>query len=987
MESEDSSEYTSQDSSSRRCIISSCVSPSPTKRRKSSIPNHPTTHVCTRALKTNPESLSDYNNHENPCIFPSHSDVHDDHSFSSSNVFCDKSSDVDSCSNSNVTTDLYQYPPLPPPATATDNDNHENSLSLDEPFTIAPNPGPSQHQLQPNPNFTSDQYQYPPLPPPNPYTYPYSYQPNQHPNEYQYPDPYPNHYIKNHYPTPTDIHISQPVPENPTNANPFATPVPNPGLNTEDQTIATAIRIGLLDLIRTFQSNGTKTNEDSDFLVKLGTVMVYGGLKKRYQAVILRKWLIGLGYSYTLCAKIMKIAKSLEDNTNTRNTFHSTVKALSKRKLRKNASSEIAKSYIDEFCHDDNNPHQIDSNDKKMTIRDGVSHPRRIWDGYYNYNKKYQSFLKSQQYTRFCNDHPDLSIGRTIFHSHICPCLKNPTKQSCVDIIMSGIDQYLKTMREILRTNLCFRRTLETCDCEHCKKRKDDDKPSLATVFLSMNARMVIESTCCEAVDHPDLSVGVGSSKLCPKFVPWNCVFQDVDDDDDIGDGSCTNCGLDFIFECDTISEMCGEDFELYKCSEWTERKLKSRTQWELHSHELTFDELAESLNVQMKRARRHWVTYQWSDHALRRIREAIDPDKAMTICTDFAATMNLEATLSDNSAVPMHGVLAIYFCYSGHRCVDIIENEQVMDVKQLIRTEVFQFIGDCKSVGKSHDHRFHTECLTKILLENERKRNPKVMRKIDDSGNEYEEYIPFTYYIETDNCPNQYKCRQNLIFIASICSDLLNKVFPGRKISIQHVFAQKYRFKGNWDGEGGVTKSTLKRAEESNIRSFDSISAYLNSVKILAFDSKEISPEKDNTSTINRRKFYLVTSCENVWIDALERGVDEKDMVWVERENSRLLLDATKRLEGTTKYFHFRGSDESVQRSVRLREKQNVGGRDVMRMVNKDVVCYPVFTSRIPCGCDLCLCGNFQDCVYLEKRGGVPVEPHWMRKNEEGSS
>ena len=223
---------------------------------------------------------------------------------------------------------------------------------------------------------------------------------------------------------------------------------------------------------------------------------------------------------------------------------------------------------------------------------------------------------------------------------------------------------------------------------------------------------------------------------------------------------------------------------------EWKQRDTTGRKQWELHKQDLTFEQLLGSLTIALKRARRHWVTYRWSDHAIRRLRECIDPERAMTIATDFAATMNMEASLKDNSSIPVHGVLAIYFCYSGHHDAEYTTDDGSLEMKTLINTEVFQFIGDSTSKGKSHDHRYHTQCLLKIIKENEKKCIPK--RRRDGS------YVPFTYYIESDNCGAQYKCRQNFIFIASVCNDILNKLYPpGRNIRIEHVFAQKFRFKG----------------------------------------------------------------------------------------------------------------------------------------------------------------------------------------------
>ena len=57
-----------------------------------------------------------------------------------------------------------------------------------------------------------------------------------------------------------------------------------------------------------------------------------------------------------------------------------------------------------------------------------------------------------------------------------------------------------------------------------------------------------------------------------------------------------------------------------------------------------------------------------------------------------------------------------------------------------------------------------------------------------------------------TDNCPTQYKCRQNFWKVAS--SGTTNNSV------IIHKFAQKFRFKGPWDATGKLVKQAIQNNE-----------------------------------------------------------------------------------------------------------------------------------------------------------------------------
>ena len=93
------------------------------------------------------------------------------------------------------------------------------------------------------------------------------------------------------------------------------------------------------------------------------------------------------------------------------------------------------------------------------------------------------------------------------------------------------------------------------------------------------------------------------------------------------------------------------------------------------------------------------------------------------------------------------------------------------------------------------------------------------------------------------------------------------------------------------------------------------------------------------------------------------------EDIVWVEREKKENMYDATKPIPGTKSYFQFRGT----------------GGCEEVIAKGKKRIAYPVYTSHIPCACDVCLAGGFDHCQYLEKRGGVTKHLMEEKKGGEG--
>ena len=97
---------------------------------------------------------------------------------------------------------------------------------------------------------------------------------------------------------------------------------------------------------------------------------------------------------------------------------------------------------------------------------------------------------------------------------------------------------------------------------------------------------------------------------------------------------------------------------------------------------------------------------------------------------------------------------------------------------------------------AKKNDNVFHNACQTYIIRYYDKQR-----------CNDGLPPIPFNI-TWSDNCPTQYRCRQNFYHVAKSSSQTNHKL-----ITI-HKFAQKYQFKGSWDATGKTIKMMILHNE-----------------------------------------------------------------------------------------------------------------------------------------------------------------------------
>eukprot|EP00979_Chaetoceros_neogracilis_P013978 scaffold4283_cov133-Chaetoceros_neogracile.AAC.1 len=543
--------------------------------------------------------------------------------------------------------------------------------------------------------------------------------------------------------------------------------------------------------------------------------------------------------------------------------------------------------------------------------------------------------------------------------------------------------------------------------------------------FLFIRGRSlsdIIESTCCPKEPQDSLRSAQVGEEAVPKFVQFQCV-----ETNNRHVPCCTSCGtrnvfkdleccplidrdrpregqlsMDSAYSCDTIvsDHKCsnGEPTKLvgektYKCRVWVTVKIQNSTskQQELHELNLTWRQLHYRMEQHLKVARLHYVEKKRNSWAMKLLKTNGDPKKMCTILTDFAATVNLRADQTDNASVDGHAVLQVFMKYFGWKKVpydglddegDGIEKEHVLS-----RCESLQFIGPTKGKGKHSDHTFHRTCLRRVITDHERSREVE----LDEAG----EPRLFTYFVVTDNCPNQYKCRHTFLSNAQI-----TELFPNRKIRIVQVFAALYGFKGIHDAEGGTSKRALTQFEVNlQMRSETAFKAFINLSDHMSIDEwklrnglsvGQLCADRDwriiqkSISSIDKRIYFYVTPNQADY-ENRRAEVENQDELDIEYKNRIMFVDRSaatlakhdpgtgNHLVETTKNYcfigpsapdHFLTDPPTQQREVALEE--TVTNEPQQKAV------YKIRYLRRTCGCLHCRTGIEEQCAFRNFTGPV---------------
>ena len=303
-----------------------------------------------------------------------------------------------------------------------------------------------------------------------------------------------------------------------------------------------------------------------------------------------------------------------------------------------------------EFCHSDDSS-SIDSNSRKIITIDGIPHVGRVWLAK-TIDEQYQMFLVSDVLQNMTTQEPQFHVpSKSFFYHNRCPCVSVPVLQSCVDIRMSKCMHYIRALGKVIRRP-DMKMMLESCSCEQQKNIKSEQWQT----YLSSRVEDLVEVSCCNRIEHPHLTYGVGSGARVPKLLKWDCV-----------NNVCAVCGVDTKLQMKTCeilsnSELVIDVLEWINAPRQGMKKGKQNTQLELGLQKVAVKDVVDRLRDALVVCRIHMAQYQWRD-TMRKI-DTIMSDKNLHRCimTDFGATLDLSAAEKDNSSVDSHAVICIFF-------------------------------------------------------------------------------------------------------------------------------------------------------------------------------------------------------------------------------------------------------------------------------------------------------------------------------------
>jgi hypothetical protein len=343
-----------------------------------------------------------------------------------------------------------------------------------------------------------------------------------------------------------------------------------------------------------------------------------------------------------------------------------------------------------------------------------------------------------------------------------------PTGESCVDSQTSGMQHLMAALKEGLNKLSEADRTIIS---------RLPGYASLLNALQKGRAVDMIDACCCPRREQKEFAIH--ENDPVPSLLQIKC-----------GNGQCNQCGFQRrfgrIFTHDLVA--CSEI--LLKVFVWDNadrqginKSNKQNTQLELTEKEMTIRELLILFQQKIHTCLNHVFKIEWMN-AVRAFDIHNVGHNNIVVMTDFAATLDLKATETVNCSVDAHAFLCNFVIISNRR--DATVRDRVLSMNDC---DVFQYFGSTMSKGKKNDYVTHIACLEDIIK--------RYKREFEERQHE----LTFAI-VWTDNCPNQYKCRQNFAGIIKI-----EKVLG---VLVVHCFAVKDNFKGVWDGAGKSAKKLI---------------------------------------------------------------------------------------------------------------------------------------------------------------------------------
>lgn len=246
-----------------------------------------------------------------------------------------------------------------------------------------------------------------------------------------------------------------------------------------------------------------------------------------------------------------------------------------------------------------------------------------------------------------------------------------------------------------------------------------------------------------------------------------------------------------------------------------TNARGRQNSQLELGVKNMAVKDVVERLFECLEICRIHQSQYEWKN-LIRKIDLTMsDPETTRVLCTDFAATLDLKASEKDNSSVDNHAVVCIFLvCHDWRKVKFKTEGEngeEVIDDETIVNDcDKWIFFAPTLSKGEKNDHITHHAALKYIVKHYDDKRIAAGLPPITNN------------IVHTDNCPTQYKCRQNFYKVSTFGSE------HDHDCRLIHKLAQKFRFKGSWDATGKIVKERILNHELKYFRCATAFDCYI---------------------------------------------------------------------------------------------------------------------------------------------------------------
>lgn len=382
-------------------------------------------------------------------------------------------------------------------------------------------------------------------------------------------------------------------------------------------------------------------------------------------------------------------------------------------------------------------------------------------------------------------------------------------------------------------------------------------------------------------MSSPLLACGIRSSRKIPRLLKWDCA-----------NNTCEECGVDELLQMSTCKVL-GECNDIVDCLEWiqadrqSENKGKQNTQLELGSTKLSVRMVVSRLISRLVTCREHCAQYQWRNQMRKVDMTMGDLNLHRVICTDFGASLDLCSAEKNNCSVDNRAVICILFVVYNRRNVSFQKMSEIgeYETDEMIANDCdrWVFFGDTMSKGKKNDHIFHQSCCTYVI-----KHYDSMREAVGKTP------IPFNI-IWTDNCPTQYKCRQNFLNVATSTSNHTSN--PDVHHIAIHNFAQKYRFKGGWDATGKIVKERILNNELKGDRCATAFDCYIKlgrdltkngedekSSKLLEYENNNDERVIKNTTLTTKKTHIGFGTQDKDQYDSLMQNKTYKHIIFTNR-------------------------------------------------------------------------------------------------------